>query len=166
MRNPIFVDFEASSLSEASWPIEIGFAWIDENEKLHSSSKLIRSHLNWEASDWSEVSEEVHGITRAEIAIAEEAQAVARWAVRELGSALILSDAPSFDGRWMNRLMKTIDQEDAFEVFSIQDEACLRFEGPILRAFLECLNARNSKHRAGDDALCLAHAWRNAIQSC
>lgn len=135
MREVIFIDFEASSLSDDSWPIEIGYAWLNEKGKLRSCSKLIKPHPTWPTSAWSEASEKIHGIPRSELNAAEEARNVARCVGREMGRALILSDAPAFDGKWMDRLMKTTEQDHAFSVSCIQQEARLRFEGTALRMF-------------------------------
>ena len=46
------LDFEASSLSEASWPIEIGLSWLDHGE-VRTWSSLIRPAPDWAIDDWS-----------------------------------------------------------------------------------------------------------------
>jgi len=59
---PRFLDIEASSLSNSSYPIEI--AWSDENENIESY--LINPELIEEWTDWDFYSEhEIHGISRA-----------------------------------------------------------------------------------------------------
>ena len=36
MAEIIFLDFEASSLGDESWPIELGVCWLDNQEKLRT----------------------------------------------------------------------------------------------------------------------------------
>lgn len=159
-----FIDFEASSLSGDSWPIEIGLAWIDEREKLRSTSKLIKPPLQWPAADWSKASERIHGIRREELETAEEAKDVARWLAKQLIGKRILSDAAEFDGRWMQRLMATFSRDRIYEISSIQLEACSRFEGDAMAMFFRAFARNRTKHRAASDALNLAQAWRAALR--
>ena len=58
----VFLDFEASSLSKHSYPIEI--AWVFEDGR--SRSLLIGPEPNW--TDWSETAEGIHGISRDKLA--------------------------------------------------------------------------------------------------
>jgi hypothetical protein len=97
-----FLDVEASSLSDDSYPIEIG--WVDESGQ--GESYLIRPELSW--TDWSADAERVHGISRDQLLsegrpaawVAERAaQVLARDSVRAV------SDAPVIDGRWLARLL-------------------------------------------------------------
>ena len=67
MHQMIFIDFEASSLSADSWPIELGICWIDEQNKLRVEAKLIQPHASWQLSEWSEFSQKIHGITLDEL---------------------------------------------------------------------------------------------------
>lgn len=61
MAEIIFLDFEASSLGDESWPIELGVCWLDNQEKLRTVSKLIKPHSDWKLSAWSEASQRVQG---------------------------------------------------------------------------------------------------------
>jgi hypothetical protein len=58
---PAFLDFEASSLSNRSHPIEIGCAWIEDGRVVQYAS-LLRPHPTW-APDWSAESAAVHRVT-------------------------------------------------------------------------------------------------------
>ena len=164
MRNRIFIDFEASSLTKDSWPVEIGFAWIDEKGKLRSDAKLIKPHPSWSLSEWSEKSQQIHGITLEELEGAEDAVEVARWAMREFGNAMLLSDAAPFDDRWLRRLMALIGQDEYFEIVSIQDEVREYFEGAAVGMFFKAYANGHGNHRAGVDAMRLAQAWRAALR--
>jgi len=159
-----FIDFEASSLSSDSWPIEIGLAWIDEKGKLRSNSRLIKPHPQWPESAWSNASEAVHGIRREELDTAEEAQDVAIWLAGQLAGKRILSDAAEFDGRWLCRLMATIGQDTNFETTSIQLESRSRFDGDAMAMFFRAFASNRPQHRAASDALNLAQAWRAALR--
>lgn len=104
--NPFF-DFEASSLSPKSWPIEVAVARIFQG-RIVCQPKLIRPALSWAMTDWHSESEEVHGIPREALETAESAEDVAGELREELKARLVLSDAPELDQRWRDRLMRTI----------------------------------------------------------
>ena len=72
-----YIDFEASSLSRESWPIEIGMAWI-EGPGVQLWSTLIRPDVSWDLDDWSLRSAEVHNIPYDELMAAPRAADVAR----------------------------------------------------------------------------------------
>jgi hypothetical protein len=96
----LFIDFEASSLDPASYPIEFGWASLTG-----SGSFLIRPEQAW--ADWNAAAELVHGIPRDTL-MAEglpAAQAAAR--ILELAPGrFLVSDAPSFDFGWLGQLLK------------------------------------------------------------
>ncbi|QPH53962.1 hypothetical protein [Pontivivens ytuae] len=165
---PLFIDFEASSLSVRSWPIEIGFAWIGRNGSVASTGWLIQPDPSWDEADWSPASAAVHGIPRPALEAAVPAAEVAAWAREVIGDAVLLSDAPTFDQRWLDRLLaaggigegpKIHDLDaaaaDAFSARSLDDE------GPIL-ALYKALDRAPHPHRAEADARGLAEAWAAA----
>jgi DNA polymerase III subunit epsilon len=162
--NIIFLDFEASSLSERSWPIEIGFAWLDHKQKIRSEARLIRPHESWPLDDWSERSAEVHKIPFQDLEAADPAVEVARWAASLAGFARLVVDAPAHDGMWLNRLMQTINRADDFEVASWHEEIWATFEGPALSMAHRARANGKSAHRADQDAASLAQAWRAAMR--
>src|SRR3954468_14016650 len=55
----VFLDFEASSLSKHSYPIEVGWVFADGREEAH----LIRPAPGW--VDWDPRAQAIHGIERA-----------------------------------------------------------------------------------------------------
>lgn len=160
----LFIDLEASSLSDDSWPIELGICWLDERMKLRTASKLIKPHPSWPLSAWSERSQRVHKITLCELEGADGATEVAKWALNRLSDALLLSDAAEFDQRWFSVLMATIGQRDVLKVESIQEEVRRRFEGDAMSMFFRANSAGGSAHRAAADALRLGQAWRAAMR--
>jgi hypothetical protein len=59
----LFIDIEASGLSSASFPIEIG--WVLDDEA-RPESCFIRPHASWDlASGWSAQSADIHSIPLA-----------------------------------------------------------------------------------------------------
>lgn len=97
----VFLDFEASSLGERSYPVEI--AWVFEDGR--SESYLIRPAPTW--SDWDKAAEAVHHITRAEL---EEKgtphDQIARRMVETLSGHQLHASAPSWDGKWLSALLR------------------------------------------------------------
>jgi hypothetical protein len=102
----VFIDFEASSLSDRGHPIEI--AWVLESGQ--GESYLILPEPAW--SDWSPRSERVHGISQ-DVLVAEGRCAawVARRAAAVLGrdGVTAVSDAPEHDASWLAALLAAAD---------------------------------------------------------
>jgi hypothetical protein len=101
--NLYFLDFEASSLDDGSYPIEV--AWVDEDGQ--GESYLIQPHWSWQG--WSVASEAIHHITQAMLREATPVTYVARRASSVLAGCKAITDEPAFDQYWLERLLKTID---------------------------------------------------------
>jgi hypothetical protein len=97
----VFLDFEASSLSKKSVPIEI--AWVFEDGRSHSA--LIRPAADWE--DWAADAEAIHGISR-ELLASEgvPVEQIAREMVEVLTGHDLYASAPSWDGKWLSVLLR------------------------------------------------------------
>jgi hypothetical protein len=97
----VFLDFEASSLSDGSFPIEV--AWVFEDGR--SETHLIRPAPDWTV--WDPQAEAIHRIGREQLV--EEGAAHADVAARMLdqlsGHALYVT-APSWDGQWLSLLLR------------------------------------------------------------
>lgn len=96
-----FLDFEASSLSDASWPVEV--AWVFEDGR--SEAHLIRPLAAW--TDWDPEAEAIHGIplrTLQEDGL-PPAQVAAR-AMAALSGHDLYATAPSWDGKWLSVLLR------------------------------------------------------------
>ncbi len=97
----IFLDFEASSLSGESYPIEVGWAGEDGSEEAH----LIRPAPEW--TDWDAAAEAIHKISREQLlAGGEPHDQVARRMLDALGEEDVYVTAPSWDGAWLSRLLR------------------------------------------------------------
>jgi hypothetical protein len=108
---PNFIDFEASSLSSASYPIEV--AWSSESGRVESY--LIKPSWDW--NDWDFNAESMHGLSREEITRdGLPADHVARLLNEALSGAVAHSDAPAFDGFWLERLFAASGVEMEFRL--------------------------------------------------
>lgn len=162
----VFIDFEASSLSSRSWPIEIGLAWLD-SMKVCSDSRLILPRPSWDLSDWEPAAQEVHNISLDEVrASGHDADEVVAWLHQTAGDAELLSDAPEFDQHWLDQLLGANGPQIrdfewvAWDAFS--DHGTIS-PGRFSRVS-KTKASRTSTHRAASDAEDLAYAWRAALK--
>jgi len=155
-----FLDFEACSLSEDSWPIEIGIARIVD-AKVETESCLIRPHSAWSKKAWSEQSAGVHGLS---LNVLEEngvdAKEAAKW-FKNKNTGLAISDAPEFERRWLVQLLAT---DLPFPEVNLLDfDSYVRMSLPnaaaVARVYRYLANAGPTPHRAGPAAERLARAW-------
>ena len=97
-----FLDFEASSLAKAGYPIEV--AWVFEDGR--SETHLIRPAKAW--TDWDERAAAIHGIARETLlAEGEEVSLVARHLLATLSGHVVHASSPSWDGKWLSLLLRT-----------------------------------------------------------
>jgi hypothetical protein len=97
-----FLDFEASSLSKRSYPIEV--AWVLQDGQ--AESHLIAPAPPWD--DWDMAAEAVHRISRA--VLEQEGkphQQVAHRMVEALSRHELFASAPSWDGKWLSVLLRS-----------------------------------------------------------
>ena len=163
-KGPVFLDFEASSLSKASWPIEVGISWL-ECGKVIVHNRLIKPRSEWPESDWNPQSAKVHGILRSELDGADSADDVSKWLLEAVGGRVLVSDAVAFDQIWLNRLLDdegpVIREFDQLAWIAFSDNGLVS-PGRLHKVFNN-LAQRKIKHRAGDDAANLAYAWRAGV---
>ncbi len=97
-----FLDFEASSLSKRSYPIEVAWVFADGR----SESWLIRPAPGWE--DWDATAEAIHHVTREQLERdGAPHDVVARRMVEVLTGHDLFASAPSWDGKWLSSLLRT-----------------------------------------------------------
>ncbi|SOB80738.1 hypothetical protein SAMN06297144_1212 [Sphingomonas guangdongensis] len=100
----VFLDFEASSLSDRSYPIEVAWAFQDGRSEAH----VIRPAPEW--TDWDPNAEAIHGMCREWLIRNGEAHdLVARRMVEILGGHELFASAPSWDGKWLSVLLRTAE---------------------------------------------------------
>lgn len=138
----VFLDFEASSLNAASYPIEVGWVFDDGVEEAH----LIRPAPDW--TDWDDRAEALHGITRARLQTDGMAHdAVARRVLDVLATHTVYVNAPSWDGKWLSVLLRAGGFPRHAMRFHDSDEAMMtaardRLAGTVPEAALEAGAAR------------------------
>lgn len=167
--NLAFLDFEASSLAENSWPIEIGVSWLSDEGEIESHSRLIRRHPTWDAAAWSKKSEHLHGISMDQLEREGiEAGEAAWWFVSVTRGRRIGSDAPEFEARWLRSLLATaVDDggvsEQVARVVDFYNLVSPMLRGPALDTFFERLARQRAPHRAGPDSARFAKALKAAF---
>lgn len=96
-----FLDFEASSLSDASYPIEVGWVLEDGREQ----GMLIRPAPQWQ--DWDPEAEAMHGISRAMLEQqGVHHEEVCGRLVELFRDHRVYASAPSWDGHWLSMLLR------------------------------------------------------------
>ena len=183
-----FIDFEASSLANNSFPIEI--AWVDQNGL--GESYLIRPAEGWLSPgqpEWSAASERIHGIPLARLwDEGLPCEQVAKRAAEVLASrqVFVCCDAPPFDGNWLEMLLTAGQQRRAvrlLDIYRVYEWACRplldllplgdgpgrdRAEEQVRNMALEIITRAEEEealrprvhHRALDDAESLWRTWR------
>ncbi|MBB3017778.1 hypothetical protein FHR70_000818 [Microvirga lupini] len=97
-----FLDFEASSLGKHGYPIEV--AWVLSNGE--EESHLIQPDPTW--TDWDLEAETIHGLSRDRLhAEGAAVTDVARRMMSALKGYTLYATAPSWDGKWLSRLLRS-----------------------------------------------------------
>lgn len=165
----IFLDFEACSLSQNSWPIEIGMSSLvlkDDAYTVKTWDRLIKPDDTWSMSAWSHQSQGVHNISRADLDAGVPAHELAETVREKLRGKVVISDSPPHETYWLNTLLcagqgamhliiNDFDQA-AFSLFKASDYA--------VDMIFETLERTHAPHRAGPDSARLAKAWVRGIQ--
>ncbi len=156
----LFLDFEASSLTRGSWPVEIGYAWI-ERDQVRSHATLIAPRQDWSMADWSDAAARVHNIPLAAIRAGSPAAVVA--AETDLLARFdVVSENPRWDQVWLDRLR---EGRRRIEVGALQQAVRRRLDDREANAVAQALFRNASPHRAGPDAERMARAWLVATRA-
>lgn len=163
----VFADIEASGLQYLSYPIEVGWAWV-EGSHVEARSILIKPTKEWLSwqTGWSEDAEQVHGISLEQLLREgiEPSEACERLN-REFQEAEIAFDTgpAAHDARWLSILYKAASVEPSFALTKLSSDLCILGYARMARIpdavvlELERLAPRFT-HRAASDA---AHwAWQ------
>ena len=155
----ILLDFEASSLSDDSYPIEVGVALaLNLGEPIRVWSSLIRPVREWTIRhDWDPAAERVHHIPAALLATGQMSSEVAKALnaiIGQVGHAYC--DGGHYDGFWLERLFKAARIEPAFALWDLARLFLLN--RTLFHRFGAILDESVAPHRAGADAarLCAA----------
>ena len=154
------LDFEASGSDPRGYPIEVAIADVATGE---TRAWLIAPTPAWlQTGVWEAEAEAVHGIALAEIIAQGRSVAdVAAELTAHTRGAQVLSDAPSFDTKWLCDLYRATGAEPPFVLRDFHQfawrEAVRRFilrrpDIAIVKAEAEAYALFPQQHRAGPDA--------------
>jgi hypothetical protein len=152
---PVFLDFEASSLNKASYPIEVGFVRADGTGEAY----LIAPPPDW--TDWDSAAERLHGLSRTRLFNEGlSPQAVVANLLPLFAADRVFASAPSWDGHWLSMLLRAAGLPRHLVRLSDSDiahaEAAGLAPGPEADALIAevraSLNAAPVVHRALPDA--------------
>lgn len=154
----VFLDFEASSLAKAGYPIEIAWVFEDGTAETH----LLRPLPAW--TDWDPRAEAVHHISREQLLTeGEPVDAIVHLMLERLAGHALYASSPSWDGKWLSLLLRAggqprhalrlRDTDEAQHEAAIEPLA--RFlAGPALEA---AVNALIAQIRGADEGRAIAH---------
>ena len=169
---PRFLDFEASSLSDTSYPIEV--AWNEPDGNVQSFLISPQTVTGW--TDWSSASQQIHQIPREELFASGKSPA---WVCARMRDALdgqvLFTDSIRFDGFWLSRLFTAAGEPPAFTLASSTDLIVKRLS-PTVRGRARALarlgelevGARSrvpQAHRAAWDVNYLLELWKLVDQA-
>ncbi|WP_448327665.1 3'-5' exonuclease [Sulfitobacter sp. M13] len=155
------LDFEASSLSDDSWPIEVALSWLDVGG-VHTWSSLICPAPDWSLAEWSPQSAAVHNIPLSDLKSAPSVSDVMQAFSKVLGARRLLSDAPEFEKRWLIKLFRADGRDEIPPVGDYHEISSKLYSGYALDMLYETLERRAAPHRAGPDSARLAFGWLKA----
>lgn len=164
---PCFIDFEASSLREASYPVAV--AWNRPNG--HIRRFLIAPLNEW--TDWDDHSETIHGIDRTRLhKNGWPPDYVYEELFHDLANETLWADAPTFDNHWLKRLAEASGCEAPWDIQHTENllSSCLKREGELewqaaarlSRLIGDLSPFREGRHDAGADVGWLIRLWQVA----
>lgn len=155
---PTFLDFEASSLRSASYPIEVAWNAPDGSIEAHLISPA--GIPRW--TDWSVEAEKLHGISRALLLRDGKPPAwICRRMNHQLAGTMVYSDDPDYDGAWLAELFAaSLCGGPAFTVQSV-DDFLMRLVGPRLGGRVQGLPQMEAMRQAARRQVAGRHraAW-------
>ena len=166
----VFLDFEASSLSKESYPIEVG--WVHEDGG--GESHLIRPAPGW--TEWDDRAEVIHHISRQLLETEGEPHtAVCARLLALFETAIVLASAPSWDGHWLSMLLRASglprhlhrlqDTEVAFLEAARGQTRDATAAANLVAAARAKIDAQPVGHRAGADARREWAIWRAIVEA-
>jgi hypothetical protein len=133
---PTFIDFEASSLRSASYPIEV--AWNAPDGRIEAYLISPAGIPRW--TDWSVEAEKLHGISRALLRTEGKPPVwICRRMNHQLAGTIFYSDDPEYDGTWLAELFTaTFAGAPAFTI-QHADDLLMSLIGPRLGGRIQAL---------------------------
>ena len=162
----VVIDFEASSLEQDSYPIEVALAlWSGPSEPVLGWSTLIRPAWDWTRNGhWSPASAKVHGIRgRDLLGQGHEPARVAKALNDTLGPGTIAwCDGGPYDAYWRQTLLKAAGVKPVFMLGDWHQLVATIGREARERA-LEWLEQAATRHRARADAELLLLALMHGL---
>ncbi|TVR46737.1 MAG: hypothetical protein EA402_02305 [Planctomycetota bacterium] len=166
---PCFIDFEASSLSERSYPIAMAWNLADGTIRRFLISP--QGIDDW--NDWDPASEAIHQIDRQRlISNGWAPDFVAEEFEHDLGNRRAWADAPDFDNHWLQRLYQAAGRQPPCRIGHLEDllTPLLRHQGELewqaaarlSRLISDLETLRRDRHDAGADVGWLIRLWEAA----
>jgi hypothetical protein len=171
---PAFLDFEASSLASASYPIEVAWSLPDPDGSIETHLISPASIERW--SDWSPKAERIHGISQAWLRSEGKApQWICERINTQLAGMTVYTDDPDYDRVWLTELFSASwGLKPSFSLAHADDVLLSRLdpEGLNRSAALQTLaliktQARqrlSQRHRAQWDVEYLMELWRVVME--
>ena len=147
------IDFEATSLSKQSYPIEVGVClWTDPSLPARTWGALIRPHETWLAEgDWSEEAFALHGISQQELKDGLTPYQVAETLLTFCAPAdLIFCDGGDHDRHWHSRISTAAERGTGILLASLQK---MLFHHGIFDEYEDLSSKITDRHRALPDAI-------------
>lgn len=168
----VFADIEASGLQFLSYPIEVGWAWVEKSH-VEARNLLIKPTPEWLGwkTGWNEEAEKLHGISQEQLlADGLEPSNVCEILNREWQDAEIAFDTgpAAHDARWLSILYRAASSEPSFGMAQLSSDLAILAYARMLRIpdatvlQLERL-APKTTHRAAADAAVWAW-WRSVLR--
>jgi hypothetical protein len=170
---PSFLDFEASSLTSVSYPIEV--AWSLPDSSIESYLISPEGVDRW--TDWSFEAQETHGISKQDLVVHGRTPAwVCQRMNQQLLGKVVYTDSPYYDGMWLAELFSVgWSSKPEFELAYIDDllvsTVCPSIVGrvrgltKIEEIKEEARNRTGKQHRAEWDVMYLVELWKLADES-
>ena len=159
MQTIAFIDLEASSLGPHSWPIEVGWCFLDGEPEAH----LIRPATVWPREAWTDRAEGLHGISLEMVETqGKPIRQVCDRLNEALGAAQVFSDAPDWDGFWLYRLFSIVGISQRFVVRHLTEALGDCPEAIIDAASDHAARLAPRRHRARDDVLHMRAMFRQS----
>lgn len=84
---------------------------------------------------------------------------VAIWFVKQMVGRIAVSDAPSYDGRWLTMLLRIVDPKPLVRIIDFNQLVAVTYDYEGVRRVYQTLDALSVPHRAAADAERLARAF-------
>ena len=171
---PAFLDFEASSLASASYPIEVAWSLPDPDGSIESHLISPASISRW--TDWSPKAERIHGISQALLRAEGKAPLwICERLNTQLAGQIVYTDDPDYDQVWLMELFSASwGLKPSFTLASVDDLLLSQLdpEGFNRSAALKTLALIKTqvrqrlpqRHRAQWDVAYLIELWQRVTE--